>query len=61
MLADRSPAAEASGHVWKMITSQGAYSSTEGLRWAKLPFKPVATGKSYMYMLNNGDVESQCR
>jgi hypothetical protein len=27
---------------WKMITSNGAYSSADGLRWRKLPFAPIA-------------------
>jgi hypothetical protein len=38
---DENPAAPASER-WKMAVSTGAYASPDGLRWTKLPFKPIA-------------------
>ncbi len=40
---DRSPAAVASGNVWKMVCSTSAYESADGLVWSPLPFAPIAT------------------
>ena len=40
---DRSPEAVASGKPWKMVCSQSAYESSDGILWTRLPFKQVAT------------------
>jgi hypothetical protein len=39
---DRSPAAVLHKTPFKMVTSQGAYESDDGIYWYKLPFKPTS-------------------
>ena len=39
---DHSPEAKTSGLIWKMVCSQSAYASADGIKWSRLPFKPVA-------------------
>ena len=40
---DRSPAAAASGNIWKMVCSNSAYESVDGIVWSPLPFARIAT------------------
>jgi hypothetical protein len=37
------PSAKDDSERWKMICSNSAYASSDGLHWTKLPFAPVAT------------------